>query len=207
MAVYLLHSTVPVGVDVHHAYHYVGYSQRAKLWQRLAQHASGRGAKITCAYLEAGGTLWLVRLWPQNGRELERRLKREGHLSRHCPVCSQTTSRLAQTAEDRTPLRLRPAYRQHSGRPSVTTGGASSPGNPTSPNGGFRQPPLLGLSTGSGSGRAPNAPTPGGGASSATVTPSEADATSCVGTRRRSGSGTATAPRWVPGRLWPRSRR
>jgi hypothetical protein len=42
------------------------------------------------AVITAAGIGWeLVRTWPAN-RAFERRLKRQGGLSRHCPICRAT---------------------------------------------------------------------------------------------------------------------
>jgi hypothetical protein len=39
------------------------------------------------AALAAGCTVTLVRVWDGGSRDLERRLKNQGGLSRHCPTC------------------------------------------------------------------------------------------------------------------------
>ncbi|NCS47556.1 MAG: hypothetical protein EWV49_21880 [Microcystis aeruginosa Ma_QC_Ch_20071001_S25] len=75
--VYLLHylgeigdTTKPTG----YAQHYLG-STRRSLKQRLAEHAAGRGAKITAAFARQNIDFICVRTW-NGGRTVERYLKR-----------------------------------------------------------------------------------------------------------------------------------
>ena len=78
--VYLLHFHRPY----RHARHYLGWA--ADLDTRLAEHAAGRGARLT-AVVRAAGIGWhLARTWP-GGRARERQLKRQGGASRCCPDC------------------------------------------------------------------------------------------------------------------------
>lgn len=79
--VYLLHFDTPFG----HAKHYTGWT--ADLAQRLAQHASGRGARLTEVVKDAGIGWTLARTWPGVTRTFERRLKNQGGASRRCPAC------------------------------------------------------------------------------------------------------------------------
>lgn len=80
---YLLHLTP----RYRHAGHYLGFS--ADIRGRVLEHAAGgsKASPLLRAQLAAGGRLELVRVWLGAGRELERRLKRQGGLSRHCPTC------------------------------------------------------------------------------------------------------------------------
>lgn len=80
VAVYLLHFAEPY----RHARHYLGSSDNVK--RRLAEHESGRGARLL-AVVHAAGIEWeLARLWP-GGRVRERQIKNQGGLSRCCPLC------------------------------------------------------------------------------------------------------------------------
>lgn len=81
--VYLIHFDEQFG----HARHYCGYSADQKFLSRLARHRAGNGANLLRRVNEAGITWRVVRCWPGWTRGEERRLKRQGGLSRHCPVC------------------------------------------------------------------------------------------------------------------------
>jgi hypothetical protein len=56
------------------------------LARRLAEHGTGRGARLMLAVRAAGITWQLARIWPGGG-EVERHLKRQGGASRRCPLC------------------------------------------------------------------------------------------------------------------------
>ena len=79
--VYLLHFNIPFG----HAKHYTGWTGDLSL--RLAEHAAGRGARLTEVVAAAGITWTLARTWPGKTRGDERRLKNQGGASRRCPLC------------------------------------------------------------------------------------------------------------------------
>lgn len=87
--IYLLHSTVALGTTGRNASsHYIGWCEDGFLWERMKQHATGRNsASIVTAFREAGAKLYLVRVWPDGGRALERHLKDRGHYKAHCPIC------------------------------------------------------------------------------------------------------------------------
>jgi hypothetical protein len=80
--VYLLHFHAPFG----HARHYLGWAAHGHLADRLAEHAAGRGARLTQVVHAAGIGWTLARTWPGT-RWKERSLKRQGGSSRRCPVC------------------------------------------------------------------------------------------------------------------------
>ena len=78
--VYLLHFSE----NYAHARHYLGYCH--DLTARLAQHASGNGARL-CAVVRAAGISWYVsRTW-EGGRDLERKLKDRHNSPKLCPIC------------------------------------------------------------------------------------------------------------------------
>lgn len=80
--VYTLHLWPPVA----HAKHYTGYVPRKKrLPYRLADHALGRGARLTQVQVERGGS-WVVAQTEPGGRRRERQLKKHG-AARRCQVC------------------------------------------------------------------------------------------------------------------------
>jgi predicted GIY-YIG superfamily endonuclease len=79
--VYLLHLNRPLG----HARHYLGYAER--LEARLAHHRNGTGARFTQVLREQGIDWVVVHTW-EGDRELERKLKRQHHSPRLCPLCN-----------------------------------------------------------------------------------------------------------------------
>lgn len=79
--VYLLHFDRPY----RHARHYTGWT--ADLPARLADHGSGRGARLLEVVAGAGIGWRLARTWT-GGRALERALKRQGGAARRCPLCA-----------------------------------------------------------------------------------------------------------------------
>ena len=79
--VYTLHLWPPLG----HAAHYTGTTPERRLEQRLADHALGRGARLTQVQIERGGW-WVLAQTQPGGRSLERRLKQHG-AARRCEVC------------------------------------------------------------------------------------------------------------------------
>lgn len=78
--VYLLHFDRPY----RHAKHYLGWT--LDLDARLAEHAAGRGARLLEVVASSGIGWRLARTWP-GGRARERQIKRQGGLSRCCPLC------------------------------------------------------------------------------------------------------------------------
>lgn len=83
--VYLLHFDQPLGNNVHHAQHYIGWA--ADLAARMAQHRNGTGAAITRAAIERGIAFDVVRVWPDRDRSFERALKRQKRGPKLCPIC------------------------------------------------------------------------------------------------------------------------
>src|SRR5262245_40981016 len=82
--VYLLCLSGPV-CPSRPARHYTGWA--ADLDARLAQHASGRGARMLAA-AAARGISWHVKRTWAGGRALERRLKAWKNGPELCPVCT-----------------------------------------------------------------------------------------------------------------------
>jgi hypothetical protein len=80
---YLLHFDPPYK----HAGHYLGYGN--DVWQRMHEHrhTQSKSSPLVRAALANGSTVVLARIWRNGDRTLERRLKRQGGLSRHCPFC------------------------------------------------------------------------------------------------------------------------
>ncbi len=67
--------------------HYLGVTKRAAA-ERLAEHAAGGGARITAAFIKAGGTLTITRIWAADNRQTEKRIKAYGKLHQLCPACN-----------------------------------------------------------------------------------------------------------------------
>lgn len=85
MAVYLIHFERPFK----HAKHYTGYADDVP--KRLERHRSGAGARLLRA-VQAAGIGWEVaQVWPDGDKTFERKLKKQGGASRHCPVCKQAS--------------------------------------------------------------------------------------------------------------------
>lgn len=70
-----------------HAGHYLGVAGNIR--ERVTQHlaAGSRSSPLIRAAIAAGSSVELARVWADQGRTEERRLKRQGGLSRHCPTC------------------------------------------------------------------------------------------------------------------------
>jgi predicted GIY-YIG superfamily endonuclease len=81
--VYLLHFDRPY----RHARHYRGWT--TDLPTRLAAHSAGQGARLLEVITAAGIGFQLARVWPGT-RARERQIKRQGGLSRSCPLCRVT---------------------------------------------------------------------------------------------------------------------
>jgi hypothetical protein len=80
--VYTLHLWPPIA----HAKHYTGLAtSKRRLPERLADHALGRGARLTQVQVERGGSWVLAQVEPGWG-DRERQLKQHG-ASRRCEVC------------------------------------------------------------------------------------------------------------------------
>jgi predicted GIY-YIG superfamily endonuclease len=85
--VYLVHFEKPL----HHARHYVGYTD--SLDARMICHQNGNGSKLLRAVTGAGISWDVVRVWRDVDRTFERRIKNQKHSWRHCPVCREERRR------------------------------------------------------------------------------------------------------------------
>ena len=70
-----------------HAGHYLGYSK--DIDARVAEHlaCNGKSSPLVKAAVEAGCEVTVARLIPGGTRTLERKLKNQGGLAVHCPIC------------------------------------------------------------------------------------------------------------------------
>lgn len=69
--------------------HYVGRSRDIEA--RIEAHRDGRGGRFTASMRALGIRFELVRTWPGNTWENEKRIKGRGG-RRHCPVCREARS-------------------------------------------------------------------------------------------------------------------
>jgi predicted GIY-YIG superfamily endonuclease len=79
--VYLLHFDRPY----EHARHYLGWA--SNLEARLEHHRAGTGGNLLRVLKNAGIGWKLARTWSPADRNRERQIKRQGGLSRSCPMC------------------------------------------------------------------------------------------------------------------------
>jgi putative endonuclease len=87
--IYLLHYSDPIGDPQNprgQARHYLGWCESRRLDTRLGQHADGRGAALTRAFVRAGRVFVLARTW-KGTRDDERRLKNRKEAPKLCPYC------------------------------------------------------------------------------------------------------------------------
>lgn len=95
--VYLIHFDPPYK----HAGHYCGVARNGLL-RRMREHRQGKGANLVRVALKAGSKLRLARVWVDADFALEAKIKRQGGLSRKCPICK--AAKAAQTTESTTCL-------------------------------------------------------------------------------------------------------
>lgn len=81
--IYLLHFET----EVSGKRHYCGIARAERLDARLTEHASARGANLTRRAALSGVTMYLAATTATNDPRSERRMKKNGHLSRRCPLC------------------------------------------------------------------------------------------------------------------------
>jgi len=84
--VYLLHYFS----SLHHAQHYLGYSQgvRDDHQQRIRKHANGTsGAHLPQAFYRQGIPFVIARTWWEGDRTVERKLKNLKNARLLCPIC------------------------------------------------------------------------------------------------------------------------
>lgn len=102
--IYLLHFQRPLA----HARHYMGWTG-GPLEARLDTHLAGHGARLLAVVQSAGITWQLARTW-RGARDRERQIKRQGGLSRSCPLCGVRPAAAADRAAVAALPTLYPAY-------------------------------------------------------------------------------------------------
>ena len=96
--VYLLHFDIDPKEEVpssredakkpFHARHYMGWSENAQ--ERIDQHYKATsGVKLIEAIHAKGISFTVARIWDNVDRDFERRMKNQGGLNRHCPICKK----------------------------------------------------------------------------------------------------------------------
>lgn len=93
MTVYLLHLDTPMdqGPDPRTgkpraAAHYIGFAKC--LEARLERHANGHGARMLQVARERGISWQVARIWEEEDKNFERRLKNTHNARRYCPLCT-----------------------------------------------------------------------------------------------------------------------
>jgi len=69
-----------------HAQHYLGFAERS-VQRRITRHRKGLGSPLMAAVVATKIGFVVSRIWPENSRTDERRLKRRGSASHLCPIC------------------------------------------------------------------------------------------------------------------------
>ena len=87
MAVYLLHISPPY----RHAAHYLGFTARPVVAERVAEHLAGRGSPLIRAALAAGCSVTVAAEWDEGSRTFERRLKNRKDAANFCPLCGRNS--------------------------------------------------------------------------------------------------------------------
>lgn len=87
--IYLIHFDEPIGNRENRrgqAQHHIGYA--IDLAERLAEHASGNGARIMAAVVAYGVDWHVVKTWKGNRKD-ERRLKNRKKARKICLLCKK----------------------------------------------------------------------------------------------------------------------
>lgn len=98
--VYLLHFDEPIGNRENPramAQHYIGYADH--LGRRIAEHLTGRGAKITQELHRRGIGFDIARTW-SGDRSFERRLKNRKNARALCPICAAARAQAQSQLDD-----------------------------------------------------------------------------------------------------------
>lgn len=117
--VYLLHFEKPVA----RARHYLGFTRDDRLNERLTEHMSKKGARLTARAVDAGVAIYLARVFPQLTANDEKRLKAASHFDKLCPICCPLFAELrhdVRLIRDARPEQL-PARAIWDARPPVKT--------------------------------------------------------------------------------------
>lgn len=81
--VYLIH----FDQKLKHAQHYIGFCYDNRFKKRISHHRNNTGAPILRALNKAGIGWSVVRTWPNEDGNFERKLKNQKKASCLCPIC------------------------------------------------------------------------------------------------------------------------
>ena len=85
--VYVLHFSKPVGNNpAQQAQHYIGWTARGTVENRVRAHREKRGGKLPKFAVEMGAELLIADVYENKTRDFERRLKGRGARV-HCSIC------------------------------------------------------------------------------------------------------------------------
>lgn len=84
--VYLLHFDKRISPK-HTTQHYLGWAEDVEA--RVAEHRAGRGARLTEVARERGIGFKIARLWQNEDRNFERKLKNRKNAPKLCPICKR----------------------------------------------------------------------------------------------------------------------
>lgn len=90
MTVYLIH--LERSLNQRQAQHYCGYTSLT-IEARMSRHLSNKGAAFLKEANRQHIPWYIVRVWPDAGLDVEKRIKRGRHLERYCPVCQFNSSK------------------------------------------------------------------------------------------------------------------
>lgn len=104
MTVYLLHLQQPMSRGISptgralQAGHYIGFTEKDELGDRMARHMAGNGAAMLRAAVQRNIAWQIARIWkgPRATRCFERQLKKRKEAPRLCPICNPGAYQLAQ---------------------------------------------------------------------------------------------------------------
>ncbi|MGO9372699.1 MAG: endonuclease [Syntrophobacteraceae bacterium] len=83
--IYLIHFDKPYK----HARHYLGYADSDTPDARIERHRKGNGATLMRVITQAGIEWEVARIWLEQTRDFERKLKNGRHVPRLCPICQK----------------------------------------------------------------------------------------------------------------------
>lgn len=107
-AVYLLHFEQPIDG----ARHYVGITTPERLAQRMIEHTTGRGAKLTARACRLAVSWRLAQVWKSADFSLEDRLIARREAIQLCPVCRRISTGAAYRPTQKRPARELAAFTQ-----------------------------------------------------------------------------------------------
>lgn len=87
MTIYVLHFSEPI----EHARHYIGWTGKDDVQERLKSHMNGAGARIMRAVARRGIKVELALVIPGADLNFERQIKNRGGAGRWCPLCGLNT--------------------------------------------------------------------------------------------------------------------